>query len=48
MHCSGFKQLDNVGTYFGDLYQTYYWNGLIAGALTKNRQDRLRNGLPYT
>ena len=35
MHCSGFKQSENVGTYFGDLYQTYYLNGLMAGALTK-------------
>jgi simple sugar transport system substrate-binding protein len=35
MHCSGFKQLPNVGTYFADLYQTYYLNGLMAGALTK-------------
>ena len=36
MHCSGFKQIDNVGTYFGDLYQMYYLNGLMAGALTKS------------
>ena len=35
MHCSGFKQAPNVGTYFADLYQTYYLNGLMAGALTK-------------
>lgn len=35
MHCSGFKQLPNVGTYFADLYQTYYLNGLMAGALSK-------------
>jgi len=35
MHCSGFKQSNNVGTYFGDLYQAYYLNGLMAGALTK-------------
>jgi len=35
MHCSGFKRSKNVGTYFGDLYQTYYLNGLMAGALTK-------------
>jgi simple sugar transport system substrate-binding protein len=34
-HCSGFKQTENVGTYFGDLYQAYYLNGLMAGALTK-------------
>ena len=35
MHCSGFKQSENVGTYFADLYQMYYLNGLMAGALSK-------------
>ena len=35
MHCSGFKQTENVGTYFAELYQMYYLNGLMAGALTK-------------
>lgn len=35
MHCSGFKRSKNVGTYFGDLYQMYYLNGLMAGALSK-------------
>jgi simple sugar transport system substrate-binding protein len=35
MHCSGVKQSENVGTYFADLYQTYYLNGLMAGALTQ-------------
>ncbi len=35
MHCSGFKRSENVGTYFADLYQIYYLNGLIAGAVTK-------------
>lgn len=34
-HCSGYKRRDNVGTYFADLYQIYYLNGLIAGALTQ-------------
>ena len=38
MHCSGFKQSPNVGTYFADLYQTYYLNGLMAGALTKTNK----------
>jgi len=38
MHCSGFKQTPNVGTYFADLYQTYYLNGLMAGALTKTNK----------
>jgi basic membrane protein A len=36
MHCSGFKQAKNVGTYFADLYQMYYLNGLMAGAMTKS------------
>lgn len=35
MHCSGFKQGPNLGTYFAELYEMYYLNGLIAGALTK-------------
>lgn len=38
MHCSGFKRDKNVGTYFADLYQTYYLNGLMAGALTKTNK----------
>ncbi len=38
MHCSGFKQTKNVGTYFADLYQAYYLNGLMAGALTKSNK----------
>ena len=38
MHCSGFKRSENVGTYFGDLYQIYYLNGLMAGALTKTNK----------
>jgi simple sugar transport system substrate-binding protein len=38
MHCSGFKNLSNVGRYFGDLYQMYYLNGVMAGALTKSNK----------
>ncbi|MBF0243355.1 MAG: BMP family ABC transporter substrate-binding protein [Desulfamplus sp.] len=38
MHCSGFKNLPNVGTYFGDLYQMYYLNGVMAGALSKTNK----------
>ncbi len=34
-HCSGYKRRKNVGTYFAELYQLYYLNGLMAGALTK-------------
>ncbi len=37
-HCSGFKRADNVGTYFADLYQMYYLNGIMAGALTKSNK----------
>ena len=38
MHCSGFKQTENVGTYFAELHQMYYLNGLMAGALTKSNK----------
>ncbi len=38
MHCSGFKRTNNLGTYFADLYQAYYLNGLMAGALTKSNK----------
>ncbi|MET1160566.1 MAG: BMP family ABC transporter substrate-binding protein [Thermoprotei archaeon] len=34
-HCSGYMRRDNMATYFADLYQVYYLNGLMAGALTK-------------
>jgi len=37
-HCSGYKRAPNVGTYFADLYEVYYLNGLIAGALTETGQ----------
>lgn len=37
-HCSGFKRSDNVGTYFAELYQMYYLNGLMAGALTESNK----------
>ncbi|RLE81645.1 MAG: BMP family ABC transporter substrate-binding protein [Thermoprotei archaeon] len=37
-HCSGYKRYKNMGTYFADLYQIYYLNGLIAGALTKTNK----------
>ena len=35
-HCSGFKRSPNMGTYMGDMYQIYYLNGLIAGAMTES------------
>lgn len=35
-HCSGYKREKNVGTYMGDMYQIYYLNGLMAGAMTKS------------
>lgn len=36
MHCSGFKRADNVGTYFGRMYQARYLSGLVAGNATKS------------
>lgn len=38
MHCSGFKQEKNAGTFFAELGEMYYLNGLMAGALSKTGQ----------
>lgn len=35
MHCSGFKTLPNMGTYFGRMYQARYLSGIVAGKITK-------------
>ncbi len=37
-HCSGFKRSANMGTYMGDMYQIYYLNGLMAGAMTESNK----------
>ncbi|PIE56174.1 MAG: BMP family ABC transporter substrate-binding protein [Desulfobulbus propionicus] len=34
MHCSGFKLADNMGNYFGRMYQARYLAGMVAGAMT--------------
>lgn len=36
LHCSGFKTADNVGTYFGRMYQSRYLSGIAAGSQTKD------------
>ncbi len=36
MHCSGFKTAQNMGTYFGRIYQARYLSGMVAGAMTKS------------
>ncbi|WP_303851245.1 BMP family ABC transporter substrate-binding protein [Seleniivibrio woodruffii] len=35
MHCSGYKTAENVGTYFGRIYQPRYLSGMVAGKMTK-------------
>jgi basic membrane protein A len=35
MHCSGFKSAENVGNYFGRMYEPRYLSGIIAGKMTK-------------
>jgi simple sugar transport system substrate-binding protein len=37
-HASGYKRDKNLGTYMGDMYQVYYLNGLIAGAMTQSNK----------
>jgi len=36
MHCSGYKTAENVGTYFGRMYEPRYLSGIIAGKMTKS------------
>lgn len=36
LHCSGFKTADNVGTYFGRIYQARYLTGIAAAKQTKS------------
>ena len=36
MHCSGFKTAENVGTYFGRMYEPRYLSGIVAGKMTKS------------
>lgn len=37
MHCSGFKQAPNMGSYFGRMYQARYLTGIVAGSMTKKK-----------
>jgi len=36
VHCSGYKTADNVGAYFGRIYQARYLSGLVAGKATES------------
>lgn len=36
MHVSGYKTADNMGSYFGRIYQARYLTGIIAGSMTKS------------
>ncbi len=36
LHCSGFKMAENMGNYFGRIYQARYLSGIVAGAMTKS------------
>ena len=35
MHCSGYKSSENVGNYFGRMYEPRFLSGIVAGAMTK-------------
>jgi basic membrane protein A len=37
MHCSGYKLADNMGNYFGRMYQARYLSGMVAGAMTQSK-----------
>lgn len=35
-HCSGFKKAENMGNYFGRMYEPDYLGGLVAGMMTES------------
>ncbi len=35
LHCSGFKTAENMGNYFGRMYQARYLSGMVAGEMSK-------------
>lgn len=35
LHCSGYKQLDNMANYFGRIYEARYLSGIVAGLKTQ-------------
>ncbi|MGL4607856.1 MAG: BMP family ABC transporter substrate-binding protein [Eubacteriaceae bacterium] len=37
-HCSGYTVADNLGTYFGRMYEPRYLSGIVAGLATKSNQ----------
>lgn len=36
MHCSGYKTSENMGAYFGRMYQAKYLGGIVAGSMSKS------------
>ena len=37
-HCSGFKTTNNMGNYFGRMFQARYLSGIVAGLMTETNQ----------
>lgn len=38
MHCGGFKNAKNLGTYFGYIHEPMYLSGIVAGRMTKTNK----------
>lgn len=38
MHCGGYKNADNLGTYFAYIHEPMYVSGLVAGRMTKTNK----------
>lgn len=38
LHCSGYKQAENMSNYFGRIYETRYLSGIVAGLKTKTNK----------
>jgi basic membrane protein A len=46
MHASGFKKSENMGNYFGRMYQARYLAGMVAGYMTKTNKIGMIGSMP--
>ena len=46
MHCSGFKQSENMGNYFARMYQARYLVGMVAGMMTETNEIGIIGSFP--
>jgi len=46
-HCSGYKQAENMSSYFGRMYQPRFLSGIVAGMMTKSNKIGFVGAHPF-